>query len=129
MDNLLKDVREAERLGYGIHYGRYKVDHPHTANISVDLDPEPVKRKCKECGAAFDPGASNQLYCCEECKNAAGSRRSYEKRKAMDLQVGMATCAFCGMEFYRKRKTQTCCSRSCSASNRNPYRRKKLLGG
>ncbi len=47
MDNLDRDVREARRLGYGVRYGRYKADHPHTKpdpNAQVE---EPEIRKCR----------------------------------------------------------------------------------
>ena len=39
MDRIEYDVMEAERLGYGIHYGHYKADHP----IS-DWNPEIAER-------------------------------------------------------------------------------------
>ena len=35
-DNIDLDVRRAELLGYGIHYGRYKADYPNTKG----MDPE-----------------------------------------------------------------------------------------
>ena len=30
MDNLDKDIRMAEKLGYGVHYGAFKADYPNT---------------------------------------------------------------------------------------------------
>lgn len=34
LDNLERDVVAAMRLGYGVHYGAYKADHPHTRDCS-----------------------------------------------------------------------------------------------
>ena len=127
MDNLLKDVREAERLGYGVHYGHYKVDHPHTADVSVDLEPDPILRKCAECGGEFVPAHGNQLYCCVECKDAAkraAQNRHYQIHKATRVPLSTAVCVVCGAEFKQRKRTQLCCSRSCAARNRNPYRLK-----
>ena len=39
-DNLDLDVRRAQLLGYGIHYGRYKADHPNTKQYETE-PPEP----------------------------------------------------------------------------------------
>ena len=123
MDNLVKDVREAERLGYGVHYGHYKVDHPHTADTSVDLEPEPTKRKCKECGEEFEPGNGNQLYCSRKCRKRVSDRASYHRRK-VKLPAGPAVCPICGKSFQRKH-SQIHCSRSCSATANNLKRQKK----
>jgi len=57
-------------LGYGVHYGHYKADHPHTRDTSLDPEPEHKypERECKNCGEPFRPHRGDQIYCCEECR-------------------------------------------------------------
>ena len=125
MDNLLKDIREAERLGYGVHYGHYKADYPHTADHSVNLEPEPVLRKCAECGQEFEPARQNQRYCCEECKVRMNQRTGYQKRIELSMPLGPTACPVCGKTFDREKKSQIYCSRSCAATANNLNRAKK----
>lgn len=57
IDNLEMDTKRALDLGYGVQYGRFKADHPHTMD-------EPIIREedmgnCQWCGdrektAGFD---------------------------------------------------------------------------
>lgn len=68
LDNIDRDCMRAMALGYGVHYGRYKVDFPNTAEIPPEEVPRYAKRECKQCGTEFIPGYQNQVYCCEECR-------------------------------------------------------------
>ena len=71
-DNLDLDVRRAQLLGYGIHYGRYKADHPNTKQYETE-PPEPQDslktRVCPVCGNRFPIGKRQccRRYCSDEC--------------------------------------------------------------
>lgn len=133
MDNLSKDVAAAQRLGYGVHYGRYKVDYPHTKDHSVDLIPEmddaiPPKY-CRHCGKPFNPKDGHQVVCSEECR--------HERRKEMNRinktnhnrekhPVGEGVCPVCGRTFQKFSRHHTYCGKSCAAVQRNKKRRKKV---
>ena len=121
MDNLARDVREAERLGYGCHYGRYKVDHPHTR----DEPDEPVcetrhkPKKCPECGESFIPDHGCQKYCSIACNNRAIRRRYRENHPIKEISGGyQKVCPVCGDGFGTYIARQVCCSRACA----NRYR-------
>lgn len=80
MSNLDRDVREAARLGYGVHYGHYKADHPRTAP-QAEVGPPADVARCKECGCVFVPHRHNQLYCCDICKTRRANRDAKARKK------------------------------------------------
>lgn len=132
MDNLSKDVAAALRLGYGCHYGRYKVDHPNTADRSADLplpdprDDKPLPR-CKHCGKVFRQRDGHQVFCSEECR--LDRRRLMNRLNKKDYErhsIGEAVCPACGKTFPKMRQTHIYCGRSCAAVVRNQNRRKKV---
>ena len=103
MDNLTRDVLEAERLGYGCHYGRYKADHPHTSPAEPaprcvpKKDTTPISerpRTCVMCGKTFYSSNPRPLkYCGPECQYAANQmhvkeryRRNKEKMKQEEME-------------------------------------------
>lgn len=79
MDNLEKDVAAAMRLGYGVHYGRYKADHPNTKE---DAGEDPGNRKCRNCGEPIRAtGLRNRrLYCDDRCRKAYNYKMAQQKR-------------------------------------------------
>ena len=79
MDNLEKDVAAAMRLGYGVHYGRYKADYPKTKE---DTGADPYIRECRYCGKRFRAAGlrNGKLYCDDWCRDAYNSRKAYQKR-------------------------------------------------
>ena len=79
MSNLDRDIKEAERLGYGVHYGQYKADHPGELPKAEEELPEETT-KCAECGELFVPRKENQLYCCIRCKERNRNRAAYLRR-------------------------------------------------
>ena len=87
-DNLDRDSAEAMRLGYGVHYGRYKADHPHTRDrAEPESDSPGTVRCCPQCGKRFTVGSgqNRRVYCCDECRKAfqsAAYARRYRERKA-----------------------------------------------
>lgn len=103
LDNLTRDVLEAERLGYGCHYGRYKADHPHTPTAAPAPRRAPEKdkthiserpRTCAMCGKTFYSSNPRPLkYCGPECAYEANQmhgkeryRRHREKMKQEEMK-------------------------------------------
>ena len=80
MTNLDRDIRMAEKLGYGVRYGLYKADHPHTKDIEVDVRIA-APRKCQNCGAVFYTEIKNKKYCSTHCQKNAGMRRFSQRKK------------------------------------------------
>ena len=127
MDNLARDVREAERLGYGCHYGRYKVDHPYTR----DEPDEPVcetrhkPKKCPECGESFIPDHGCQKYCSIACNNRVIQRRYREKHSGRQMGAPVRNCVVCGEAYGTYKKTQMTCCRACGQVYRAQLQKKK----
>lgn len=93
-DNLTLDVLDAERLGYGPHYGHFKADHPQTAEANrarlggkPKRDPQPKKVYefvCMGCGRKFTTTSCKRRYCEDNCKskyNGAKYRATHAKTK------------------------------------------------
>ena len=83
MTKLDKDIMMAEKLGYGIHYGWYKADHPHT--IYQESKPE-TDTFCLKCNAPIYNPRYNQKYCCTRCQSIAGASRYYQRRKESKVE-------------------------------------------
>lgn len=120
MDNLDRDVKAAMRLGYGVHYGRYKVDYPNTKDDAEEM-PLPTKpsKRCPECGMEFVPGRVDQKFCTDDCRNRANMRLRSRRKSIPELPIGPASCAVCGNRFQRYKKHQETCGRNCAARLRN----------
>ena len=126
MDNLDRDIREAKRLGYGVHYGHYKADHPHTADLSEETPaPKFPIIRCKHCGREFEQIHKNRQYCSEECKEREKEKNRLQKENRPALLIGEAICPVCGKQFLRTRKNirKQYCSQSCAAVIRNQNRK------
>lgn len=93
-DNIDMDVEDAERLGYGCHYGHYKADHPNTKDANEarlhsrkkqkteeeQLQVRKVYEKvCPVCGKKFTTQHRVRVYCDDLCKQRKDGR---EWRKA-----------------------------------------------
>lgn len=88
-DNLDLDVRRAQLLGYGIHYGRYKSDHPNTKQYdpeTTESQEESEFRVCPVCGNRFKIGKHQgcRRYCSDECYKEHG--RSYARNRYYELK-------------------------------------------
>lgn len=90
LDNIDLDVIDADRLGYGPHYGHYKVDHPYTKEKNEPRLAAGGKKKkeivkkvyvitCATCGAEFTTGNKNRRYCNDKCK--INNSNPFYKRK------------------------------------------------
>lgn len=87
-DNLDLDVEDAERLGYGCHYGRFKADHPNTKDANeARLYPKKkqpqeqlrvrtvYEKVCPVCGKKFTTTWVSKKYCDDLCKQRSDSKK------------------------------------------------------
>lgn len=109
------DVKQAEALGYGCHYGKYKADHPNTELEFERLTKTPARPKvapdryvhvCARCGATFYTTQNVQKkYCSYDCKKEVEN----EKARNANTQGRTKPCKNCGKEFLSYRGTKYCC--------------------
>lgn len=94
LDNIEKDVIAAMELGYGVHYGHYKADHPHTREDKPEPQiPEEYMRTCRYCGRQFSTRGQHyrKLYCDDDCRQAYNSRQKYlAKQRKEELKNAQA---------------------------------------
>ena len=92
LDNIDLDVIDADRLGYGPHYGHFKADHPYTkeANeprLRKNQKPAPPKKmyelKCHTCGALFEAKSPYRRYCCSKCKSMKKAKEKQKQEKEL----------------------------------------------
>lgn len=107
LDNLELDSRRAMELGYGVHYGRYKADHPHTAEDDEDEEVlwEGYENECFNCGTIFRTTRRDKVYCCEECRLRHGKKEKKKRPKRTH-------CPICGQELDAGKRVY--CSRECA---------------
>lgn len=123
MDNIDRIMKEADRLGFGVSYGKYRAAYPNGSGgvISSAPKPKPPEKPsgtCKLCGKLFVKSHANNLYCSAECKAEAEKKRQRDwYRKKIDLPA-VAVCVICGADFKPKNFRNKCCSRECSEENR-----------
>ena len=106
-DNIDRDCMRAMALGYGVHYGRFKADYPHTADRD-EVVPQYPPRICPQCGTEFLPGRDNQKYCSEECKYEFN--RIHRMRNPM--RARQPFCKRCGAPVIDP-KQRVYCSKAC----------------
>lgn len=80
MTNLDKDIRRAEKLGYGVHYGAYKADHPNTKEPEPqEIDPR--VKACRHCGRLFrEDRGHRRIFCNDDCRIQHNAQKEYEKK-------------------------------------------------
>lgn len=129
-DQLEYDVMQAEALGYGCHYGRYKADHPNTAadfealhgkKQAPKADPQKRERTCINCGAKFIVSVSNsaKVYCSDDCRVKAQQARAVGRGPAL-------YCTWCGEEIPRgSHRTRYCCNECGKAAEKERYKKTK----
>lgn len=99
-DNLDLDVIDALAMGYGVQYGRFKVDHPFTKDANEERlaakkktrakttykTPAPRFRNytlvCKYCGNKFTATNCGRKYCSNTCKGRAKMKTRKDKKEA-----------------------------------------------
>ena len=106
MDRLELDSILMKKLGYGVHYGKYKADHPHTEDLAgLILGEKEEKKTCAFCGKEFKSGDRRKMYCNDDCKGRAREKRKQEKKRAK------MKCIVCGRQLEGRRKVY--CSDEC----------------
>ena len=122
MDNIDRIMKEADRLGFGVSYGKYYAAC-HAGH--VDALPSPPKpqvpekpsRSCRHCGKLFICSRGNQIYCSPECKYSAQLARqtSFYKEKGRRKKKQLTlVCAECGADFKALRSSQKYCCKECA---------------
>lgn len=91
LDNIDLDMIDADRLGYGVHYGHFKMDHPFTkeANESRLKKKQTTQTKsrmeyvfnCPTCGKEFTTPNKARRYCSDLCKGRR-DRTAYKAKTA-----------------------------------------------
>lgn len=82
-DNIDLDMIEAEKLGYGVQYGRFKADHPFTKEKNEPYLSGKKKIKIKKvypmiccvCGMHFTTTNKSQIHCSKKCKSLHRSNK------------------------------------------------------
>ena len=124
MDNIDRIMKEADRLGFGVSYGKYRAAYPDGSKAVVSaaaqepLECEDDLRMCKICGKEFLPTHGNQACCSAECKAEAEKKRQREWYRKKHEIPDTAVCAICGVQFKPKSPRNKCCSKECSRKNK-----------
>lgn len=107
MTNLDRDILRAKQLGYGVHYGWYKADHPVT-DEEIELDEnEQGYFECVNCGKKLFGKRIDAKYCSQKCYVQA-------KRSNKTSGVGLySKCEHCGQQYTKVRSNQRYCSQRC----------------
>lgn len=89
-DNIDLDMEDAERLGYGVHYGKFKADHPNTMEAHESrLYPRKKKKTeeeqlqarkvyekvCPVCSKKFTTTLNRRIYCSDVCKTKSDNKK------------------------------------------------------
>lgn len=126
MDNIDRIMKEADRLGFGVSYGKYKAAYPGggkcapSAPAPKELDYVDDIRKCKLCGKEFTIIHGNQAYCSTKCSDEA---RAMQMRKSELARAEKRRAAFgrrckeCGAKITRK-SAKYYCSEKCAEEGR-----------
>ena len=122
MDNIDRAMKEADRLGFGVSYGKYQAAC-HAGH--VEALPSPPKPKapekpsinCRHCEKPFVRSYANRVYCSPECKYAAKlvKQAAWDKNKGRRKKKQLIlVCAECGADFKALRSSQKYCCKECA---------------
>lgn len=120
MDNIDRIMREADRLGFGVSYGKYQAACGYRTVLSAPKPKPPEKPTgiCKMCGKLFVKSHANTIYCGPECKIAAERKRQRDWYGKKIVVPAVAVCVICGVEFKPLNFRGKCCGLECSRENR-----------
>ena len=77
MSNLDKDLKACERDGFGVNYGKWKLENPTT----IPPKPKKVYHRCKYCGREMtEPMKRKKYYCNDSCRERYYYQRDKEKK-------------------------------------------------
>lgn len=121
MNNIDRIMKEADRLGFGVSYGKYRAAYPNgSGDVLVrPVEPEPVQkpsRTCRRCGKPFVGAHGSQAFCSQECRHATIIERQdacYKRKKLKEKRILILSCAECGADFRAVRETQKYCCEEC----------------
>lgn len=123
MDNIDRAMKEADRLGFGVSYGKYQAAcrDGHVEALSSPPKPKAPEKSsgiCRHCGKPFVRSHASKVYCSEECNSAAfrQRQRDYKRRKSKVPPVVM--CATCGADFKPKTSRSKYCCKECAYDGR-----------
>lgn len=135
MDNIDRIMKEAERLGFGVSYGKFRAAYPGGTPGDPPKAPQPSNEEkptveCRLCGKPFIVTHGNQQYCSAECSVEVANKRikAYERRKLQEKRNAAAPrfCIVCGVTIPVGSQRRSYCSDECSKEgNRKMNRRKK----
>lgn len=118
MDNIDRIMKEADRLGFGCSYGKYRAAYP---NGSADVLPTAKQASsgkktaaCRRCGKMFVVRHGNQSYCSDECAYEVLIERQREYPKARPKYPQKRSCSICGSDFMAVRSNNLYCSKDCA---------------
>ena len=118
MDNIDRMMKEADRLGFGVSYGKYRAAYPNGSGGVVPATqkpklPEKPTGTCLMCGKLFVKDHANNIYCGPECKIAAERKRQRDWYAKRIVVPTVAVCMICGADFKPKNSRGKCCSAEC----------------
>lgn len=140
MDKLDEIMKEADRLGFGVSYGKYKAAYPDggrrvsPAPASKKLDYIDDFRTCRLCGKEFTMTQGNRAYCSIECSEEARAKymRKSELARAEKRRAACGgRCKECGAMITRKSAKSYCsekCAREGRRKNNEAWYRNKAKG-
>ena len=122
MDNIDRIMKEADRLGFGVSYGKYRAAYPNGSGEVLAQAPksEPAQkptRKCRRCGSPFVIMHGSQAYCSPDCSQAAVIERQnacYRRKRLKEKRLLIISCSECGTDFRAVRETQKYCCPECA---------------
>lgn len=123
MDNIDRVMKEADRLGFGVSYGKYQAavssgSVKAISSVEKAKPPEKPTGICKMCGRLFVKSHANNIYCGPECKIAAERKRQRDWYGKKILVPAVAACVICGAEFKPLNSRGKCCGPTCARENR-----------
>lgn len=119
MDNIDEIMKEADRLGFGVSYGKYRAAFPGSSGevISEPTGFRPYERPsraCRHCGKLFILKHANQAYCCEDCRNEVHRKTDRECHRRKLPVPSVAMCAICGADFRPQKRSSKYCCKECA---------------
>ena len=129
MGSLAYHLEQMQRLGYGVNYGRYQMDHlsgpvPVKKTAPEQEIPAEKPHQCRFCGKDFEPQNPSARYCSDRCR-MDGINMRYRERQRKNGVSDEAECLHCGKVFRRKHNSTKYCSKACK--DRAWYLRRRAM--
>ncbi len=126
MDNIDRIMKEADRLGFGVSYGKYRAAYPDgSAGVLPKQLPKAPEKKtclCRLCKKPFVPPHGSRRYCSPECRAEAVVIRHREswrtEHKTSEHRKPVMVCAICGADFAPDDLRKKYCCEECRLEGR-----------